>query len=164
MTLIRELDATADAAAVRSLLDRAADYVDLETGELPSDASVADFFETAPLVTDPPEMLKLGLFSGGRLDAIADLAFGFPAQDDAYIGLLLIAADRRGHGLGHLFVDHIIDVARARHAPRLLVAVLEDNPRGRAFWAREGFTQVLALPPEQIGRRIHVRHRMERQL
>lgn len=164
MTLIRELDPDADAAAVRHLFDRAADYVDLETGEVPSDAHVAEFFAPAPFATDPADTLKLGLFSGGRLDAIADLAFGFPERNDAFIGLLLIAADRRGHGLGHLFVDHIIEVARARHAPRLFAAVLDANPKARAFWEREGFVQVLTSPPTQMGQRLHVRHRMERQL
>jgi GNAT superfamily N-acetyltransferase len=164
MTLIRALDPVADAAAVRHLFGRAADYVDLESGEVPSDAHVADFFAPAPFVTSPADTLKLGLFSGGRLDAIADLAFGFPESKDAFIGLLLIAADRRGHGLGHLFVDHIADVARARHAPRLFIAVLEANPKARAFWEREGFVQVLTSPPTQMGRRIHVRHRMERRL
>jgi len=164
MTLIRELDPDADAAAVRHLFDRAADYLDLETGEAPSDAHVAEFFEPAPFATDPADTLKLGLFSGGRLDAIADLAFGFPEREDAFIGLLLVAADRRGHGLGHLFVDHIADVARARLAPRLFIAVLEANPKGQAFWAGEGFVQVLTLPPAQMGRRVHVRHRMERRL
>ena len=164
MTLIRALDPDADAAAVRHLFDRAADYLDLETGEGPSDAHVAEFFAPAPFVTDPSDALKLGLFSGGRLDAIADLAFGFPERADSFIGLLLIAADRRGHGLGHLFVDHIVEVARARHAPRLFAAVLDANPKARAFWEREGFVQVLTSPPTQMGRRMHVRHRMERQL
>ena len=164
MTLIRALDPDADAAAVRHLFDRAADYIDLETGEDPSDAHVADFFAPAPFATGPAGTLKLGLFSGGRLDAIADLAFGFPEPQDAFIGLLLIAADRRGHGLGHLFVDHMVDVARARHAPRLFIAVLEANPRARVFWEREGFVQVLKGPPTQMGRRTHVRWRMERKL
>ena len=164
MTLIRELDPDADTAAVRHLFDRAADYLHLETGEGPSNAHVADFFAPAPFAAGPADTLKLGLFSGGRLDAIADLAFGFPQREDAFIGLLLIAADRRGHGLGHLFVDHIADVARARHAPRLFVAVLEANPKARAFWGREGFVPVLTLPPAQMGRRVHVRHRMERRL
>lgn len=164
MTLIRELDPVADAAAVRHLFDRAADYLDLETGEGPSDALVADFFAPAPFAASPADTLKTGLFSGGRLDAIADLAFGFPRQKDAFIGLLLIAADRRSHGLGHLFVDHIADVARARLAPCLFVAVLEANPRARAFWEREGFVPVLTLPPAQMGQRVHIRHRMERRL
>jgi GNAT superfamily N-acetyltransferase len=164
MTLIRALDPDADAAAVRHLFDRAADYIDLETGEDPSDAHVADFFAPAPFATGPAETLKLGMFSGGRLDAIADLAFGFPEPQDAFIGLLLIAADRRGYGLGHLFVEHMVDVARARHAPRLFIAVLEANPKARAFWEREGFVQVLKGPPTQMGRRTHVRWRMERKL
>lgn len=43
MTLIRALFPDSDATAVRHLFDRAADYIDLETGELPSDATVADF-------------------------------------------------------------------------------------------------------------------------
>jgi hypothetical protein len=42
--------------------------------------------------------------------------------------------------------------------------LLDANPRGRAFWAREGFVQVLTSPPAQMGQRLHVRHRMERQL
>ena len=164
MILIRELHPQTDAAAVRSLHDRAADYLDLETGEPPDDATVADFFAPAPFVTSPAGNLKLGLFSGGRLDAIADLAFGFPEPQDAFIGLLLIAADRRGQGLGHLFADHMVAVARARHAPRLFIAVLEANPKARAFWEREGFVAVLQGPPAQMGRRTHIRWRMERRL
>ena len=53
-------------------------------------------------------------------------------------------------------------MARARHAPRLLLAVLDANPRGLAFWQREGFTEVLRGPPAQMGQRTHVRIRMER--
>jgi GNAT superfamily N-acetyltransferase len=164
MTLIRDLDAQTDAAAVRSLYDRAADYLDLETGEPPGDANVAEFFAPAPFATDPADNLKLGLFCGGRLDAIADLAFGFPEPPDAYIGLLLIAAEWRGRGLGHLFVGHMVALARARHSPRMFMAVLEANPKGRAFWEREGFIAVLQGPPAQMGRRTHIRWRMERKL
>jgi GNAT superfamily N-acetyltransferase len=58
----------------------------------------------------------------------------------------------------------MVDVARARHAPRLFIAVLEANPRARAFWEREGFSEVLKGPPTQMGRRTHVRWRMERKL
>jgi hypothetical protein len=45
-----------------------------------------------------------------------------------------------------------------------LLAVLAANPRGMAFWQREGFTEVLRGPPTQMGRRTHVRIRMERRL
>ncbi len=98
MTVIRPLSPETDRAAVRALYDRAADYIDLETGLVPDDALVEEFFTDAPPGGDPAAGLKLGLFSGPRLDAIADLAFGWPEPDDAYLGLLLIAADRRGRG------------------------------------------------------------------
>ena len=34
---------------------------------------------------------------------------------------------------------HVETLARARHARQLYLAVLDTNPRGRAFWLREGF-------------------------
>ena len=164
MTLIRALDHETDAAALRQLYDRAADYVELETGDAPDDATVTEFFAAAPFAASLADNLKLGLFSGGRLDAVADLAFGFPEPRDAYIGLLLIAAECRGRGLGQRFVEHLVEIARARQAPRICAAVLDANPRGRAFWEREGFVEVLKSPPTAIGRRTHVRCRLERRL
>lgn len=164
MTLIRALSPDTDFAAVRALYDRAADYVELETGLVPDDTLVQEFFTDAPPGGDPATSLKLGLFTGPRLDAIADLAFGWPEQDDAYLGLMLIAADRRGEGLGRLFLDRLLAEARARHAPRLLLAVLAANPRGLAFWQRQRFTEALRTPPAPLGRRSHVRIRMERRL
>ncbi len=164
MTPIRPLSPETDRAAVRALYDRAADYIDLETGLPPDDALVEEFFTDAPPGGDPAAGLKLGLFTGPRLDAIADLAFGWPETDDAYLGLMLLAADQRNRGLGRVFLDHILAVSRTRHAPRLLLAVLEANPRGLAFWQREGFTEVLRTPPAQMGQRTHVRIRMERTL
>jgi GNAT superfamily N-acetyltransferase len=164
MTLIRPLSPQTDRVAIRAFFDRAADYVDLETGLPPDDALVEEFFTDAPPGGDPATSLKLGLFTGPRLDAIADLAFGWPEASDAYLGLLLIAADQRNRGLGRVFLDRLLTEARARNAPRLLLAVLSANPRGMAFWQREGFSEVLRGPPTRMGQRTHVRIRMERRL
>lgn len=162
--MIRSLSPEADFLAVRGLYGRAADYILLESGLEPDDATVADFFTDAPPGIDLATSLKLGLFAGDRLDAIADLSFGFPCANDAYIGLLLIAADQRGRGLGREFLDHLLQVARSRGAWRLFVGVLAANPKGRAFWQREGFVEVLTTPPRKMGTRTHVVSRMERRL
>jgi GNAT superfamily N-acetyltransferase len=164
MMLIRALSPMADRAALRSVHDRAADYIDRETGLLPGDALVDEFFTDALPGGDPGQGLKLGLFTGPCLDAIADLAFGWPEVNDAYLGLMLVAADQRGRGLGRIFLDHILAEAGARQAPRLLLAVIEANARGRAFWRREGFTEVLRGLHTQTAMRTHVRVRMERRL
>jgi GNAT superfamily N-acetyltransferase len=164
MTTIRPLDPVDDRADVANLMTRAADYIDLESGLVPGEAQVEDFFTDVGPGCDLSQSLKLGLFTGHRLDAIADVCFGFPDPDDAYLGLMLFAADRRGLGLGPLFLAHVIEAARARGAPRLLLAVLEANPRARAFWERQGFRAVLTSPPMPLGNRSHVRIRMERPL
>ncbi|MDT8856765.1 GNAT family N-acetyltransferase [Paracoccaceae bacterium Fryx2] len=165
MPRIRPLRPATDRDAVRSLHDRAADYIMLESGLAPDDALTDAFFSDAPPGADPAASLRLGLFSDdGSLAAIAEMSFGYPEPGDAYIGLMLIDAARRGRGLGPVLLDHLMQEARARGAPRLLLAVLEANPRGRAFWERHGFRETLRTPPTLMGIRTHVRIRMERDL
>ncbi|MDR7220093.1 GNAT family N-acetyltransferase [Aminobacter aminovorans] len=150
---------------MRDFYDRATDFVMLESGTVPSDATVAEFFADCPPGSDLAASYKLGMFiSGGALVAIADMAFGYPETDDAYIGLLLIDQNCRGMGLGRIFLDHLTAAARARNMTRLLIAVLDENTRGRAFWEREGFRLLQSIPDFKAGRKTHVVHRMWRQL
>src|SRR5262245_59980730 len=139
MTQIRLLAGDRDAPAVRKLYGRAADYVALETGLEPDQSTVEEFFTDCPPGGDFAQSVKVGLFMpGDRLVAIADLAFGYPSAKDAYIGLMLIEADSRGKGRGRLLLAYLVAVARSRGAERMLVAVLDENARARAFWEREG--------------------------
>jgi GNAT superfamily N-acetyltransferase len=162
--MIRTLDPVADAEAVLDLYHRAADYLDLESGRTPDAATAQEYFTDAPPGGDPATSLKLGLFEEGRLMGIVDLAFGYPKERDAYIGLMLLAQEARGRGLGRAFLRHAEQAARERGATRLLLAVLEANPRGRAFWESEGFGTPRVYPPTRIGKRTHVRVRLHKML
>ncbi len=162
--LIRPLSRD-DAPVVRSLYDRAADYVAMESGGAPDDGMVEDFFTDCPPGSDLAASRKLGAFlDGGTLAAIADMAFGYPLASDAYIGLLLIDPTCRGKGLGRMLFEHLAAMARAEGARRLLIAVLDENRRGRVFWERQGFLPERSFPPATIGGKLHVRHRMQRLL
>ena len=164
MTGIRPLSPATDRDRVADLYARAADYVLLETGTAPTPAMADDFFADVPPGGDPAESAKLGLFDGEALVGVADLAFGWPEPRDAYLGTMILAPAARGRGLGPVFLRAVEAEARARHAPRLLLAVLDDNPRARAFWERHGFRVVKTFPPATIGARTHSRHRMEKRL
>lgn len=162
---IRRLVQGHDALAVRDLYNRAADFVALETGLEPDDTTVAEFFADCPPGADIAKSQKLGLFlPDDRLIAIADLAFGYPETDDAYIGLLLIDQSCRGMGLGSIFLEHLKGLARTGNASRLLIAVLDENPSARAFWEREGFRLIKSFANFKLGQKTHVLHRMGRQL
>ena len=162
--MIRPLEEAVDSGAVLDLYRRAADYVDFESGREPDAELVREFFRDAPPNGDPSASLKLGLFEDGRLQGAADLAFGYPEPRDAYLGLMLFATEARGCGLGRDFLRHVERAARERSATRLLLAVLEGNAKGRAFWEREGFGTPRVYPAVPMGNRSHVRIRLEKPL
>jgi GNAT superfamily N-acetyltransferase len=162
--VIRPLDPRSDAEAVLDLYRRAADYLDLESGRAPAMEVVEEYFADAPPGGDPATSLKLGFFEGGRLLGIVDLAFGYPRPQDAYLGLMILAPEARGRGLGPVFLRHVEAAARGRGATRLLLAVLDANPRARAFWEREGFGDARTCPPVPVGERTHVRIELRKSL
>lgn len=138
--LIRPLSAQLDLAAVGSFYGEAADYWILADRRPPNPAKVASFFTDAPPGVDPATSQHLGIYhAGGRLCGVAVLSFGFPAAGDAYFDLLLLAPYLRGQGHGATVVRAVEARARSAGARQLYLAVLAANPRGRAFWEREGF-------------------------
>jgi GNAT superfamily N-acetyltransferase len=162
--MIRPLDPVTDAEAVLDLYRRAADYVAFESGREVGNDLVEQFFSDAPPGGDPATSLKFGCFQGGRLLGLVDVAFGYPERRDAYLGLMLLAGEGRGRAVGRRILRQVEEEARRRGAKRLLLAVLEGNARGRAFWEREGFGSPLSYPPARIDVRTHVRVRLEKPL
>jgi GNAT superfamily N-acetyltransferase len=135
---IRELFPS-ETALVAQFYREAPDYWLLAEGRSDPQAKASDFFTDAPPNCDPAQSDRLGLFVDHRLSGVAELSYGFPEPGDAYLGLMLLGPWAQGAGHGHTFLAHIEALARKRHAPRLYLAVLDANPRGRAFWEREGF-------------------------
>jgi GNAT superfamily N-acetyltransferase len=136
---IRELFPT-ETALVAQFYREAPDYWLLAEGRCDPAHQAQEFFTDAPPNCDPAQSDRLGMFVTQRLSGVAELSYGFPEPSDAYLGLMLIGPWARGAGHGKAFLAHIEALARKRHAPRLFLAVLDANPRGRAFWLREGFT------------------------
>lgn len=158
--VIRHLDATTDSAAVADLARRGADYIRLETGEDPGPDWAQEFFDDRPPGDGPYRCLYLGAERDGQLSGLMSMAFGWPEPTDAYIGLLLLDPADRGRGVGAEIVAAAKRIAREAGAARLLIAVLDANPRGRAFWERQGFRHIVTLPERSFGRARHVPHRM----
>ena len=135
--LIRLLDPVRDRNDVAVLLLQAADYYHLWLGHDPGPKQVDEVFTACPPTCDPARSQRLGLFLDGQLAGVAELSFGFPLPEDAYLGLMILAPAARGHGHGSAFTSHL--EALAHPCPRLYLGVLQANARGHAFWARQGF-------------------------
>ncbi len=162
--LIRPLAHAADRAHVSDLFARAADYVLLESGLPPAPDAADDFFTEAPPGKTAADCRQFGVFDGARLDAMATVLFGYPDAQDAYIGLLIVDAAQRRRGLGRALADHVFAACRDLGAQRMLIAVLDANPRGRAFWHSMGFVLEKTFPPTPDASPPHIRHRMTRAL
>lgn len=153
---IRELAAT-EAPLIARFYREAPHYWLLAEGLVEPERQAAEFFTDAPPNSDPAQSHRLGLFLKGRLSGVADVSYGFPDPDDAYLGLMLLGPWAQGCGHGRAFLAHAETLARSRGAPRLYLAVLDANPRGRAFWLREGF-----LPTGLVRQNPETGHRVER--
>lgn len=162
--MIRDLTRD-DLPAVAALFAAAADYVLLERGAPADPAALAEeFFTDAPPGIDPATSLRLGVFDGARLLGKADAAFGYPEATDAYIGLMIFDPAARGAGLGAGLLRAIETRARERGATRLLIAALEANEKGRAFWTREGFELQQLFRDRDYGAARHTVYRMVKPL
>lgn len=136
---IRELF-PAETALVAQFYREAPDYWLLAEGRCDPPHQAQAFFTDAPPHCDPTSSDRLGMFVNQRLSGVAELSYGFPEPGDAYLGLMLLGPWAQGAGHGKTFLTHVEALARKRHAPQLFLAVLDVNPRGRAFWEREGFS------------------------
>lgn len=138
--MIGDLHPTKDLPAVATLLQEAADYWLLAEGTAPGPTAAADFFTDGPPNRDPLQSHHLGLYVQDRLSGLAELSFGFPEAGDAYLGLMIVTPRLRGMGHGPTLLREVEARARVARAPALYLGVLDVNPRGAAFWMREGFT------------------------
>lgn len=135
---IRELFPS-ETALVAQFYREAPDYWLLAEGRVDPERQAQEFFTDAPPNCDPAQSDRLGLFIDHRLSGVAEVSYGFPQPNDAYLGLMILGPWAQGAGHGGTFLAHAEKLARQHHAARLYLAVLDVNARGRAFWEREGF-------------------------
>lgn len=161
---ISPLDPKHDLANVVQFYADAPDYWELAEGQTPGAIKAAEFFTDGPPDCDPDLSYRLGLFIDGRLSGLAELSFGFPEAGNAYLGLMMLGPWARGHGHGRAFLSHVQELAKRRKADQLFLAVMASNPRGQAFWEREGFIDTGLSGTMQVGLREQTLYRLVKPL
>lgn len=136
---IRKLS-LADAPRLQRLLERCSDVYELHEGcATPADAGVHEL--TA--VPSPWTPDDLSVFAteddGGELHAVAQLIRNCPEPGVWWFGLLAVASDLRGRGIGAELVRHVLATIAADGATSVRLVVSANNPRGQKFWEAAGF-------------------------
>ncbi|MHA1780932.1 MAG: GNAT family N-acetyltransferase [Candidatus Thorarchaeota archaeon] len=70
------------------------------------------------------------------------------ADDELYLDTIAVADDWRGKGIGKQIVETVFAIAQEKGLSRVKLAVVDTNPRAKAFYERIGFgvKKVGAIP------------------
>lgn len=112
------------------------DYFAL-TAEIPSLASVAQDRAACPPQLDPEQKHFFLVTFEKRPMAVVDLLTGYPEDISGYLGLLLIAEHRQGHG--QKILAQLEDWLQDQGFQRLELGVLAHNTPALAFWTAQSF-------------------------
>lgn len=124
---------------VSAFYEQVTDYLALEEDpNTPTEAAV-DLLDVAPPGIPHEQKFVLGILNEDGLIGLLDVVQGYPSPTCYYVGLLVLLAEQRGHGLGELVMDALERWVIMRGGQEMKLAVLLNNPKGLAFWRRNGF-------------------------
>ena len=146
------LDAAA-AGELDALSLRCADFMRLVEGREPGPHEGREILTDAPPAFPITDKFVLGVRSGAELIGVADVLRGYPAATVWWIGLLLLAPEARGGGLGSEVMGALASWAVGEGAASLQLGVQSQNERALRFWRREGFEHLRTA--EQQNGRLH---------
>jgi|HubBroStandDraft_6_1064221.scaffolds.fasta_scaffold144697_2 ribosomal protein S18 acetylase RimI-like enzyme len=138
----------ADLAAIERLHERCADFWELVEGALPD---AGELMHELPPGVALADKHVLGVEDHGELTALIDFVEGYPEPHAWHLGLLVVAPEARGSGLGAELYAHAEDFMCTRGGAAVRLIVQEQNPRALAFWTRRGFV-FEATTTQKIGR------------
>ena len=131
-----------DCANVLRIFLASPSYTELVEGRSPSAEDVEDFFYGKPDAKDAADKFVFGLYVGSEMVGCADVIRAYPSDDCAWIGLLIFSEAQQHRGYGTNALALINAMAQEWGYRRLQLAAISTNPRGLAFWRREGFEEI----------------------
>ncbi|WP_181805857.1 GNAT family N-acetyltransferase [Streptomyces shenzhenensis] len=109
--------------------------------------------ELADELASPDVEVLLARAEGRLVGVVVTLArHPDPADPDPWIGLLMVDAGEHGKGYGRRIAGEVEERFREAGRDAVRLAVLENNPKGVAFWSALGYEVIGRRPDLQHGR------------
>ena len=140
--------------ALQMLFEQCADYVLLVDGESVSPHAAKEIFATAPPGRSLSGKFLYGLWNRqGAMVGVLEGMRDYPDEATWWIGLLLLAPEVRGRGLGRKLIEGFADYVSSEHGMAIMLGVVEENHPAYRFWERQGFKLVRQTEPRQFGKK-----------
>ncbi|MEW6272910.1 MAG: GNAT family N-acetyltransferase [Thermodesulfobacteriota bacterium] len=128
-----------DLPALQGLCESCADYYHLMTGNTVSSSEAHMLFTLRPETASLQDKFLIGVWRGRELVGVLDLYRHYPRRDLAWMALLLLHPNLRGHGHGASMIRWMVAWAREQGCARLRLGVADDNQRALEVLGRHGF-------------------------
>ncbi|MES2341410.1 MAG: GNAT family N-acetyltransferase [Pseudomonadota bacterium] len=137
---------------LQDLLERCEDFEVLVTGHPPDPHAARDLLTEVPPDHPLRDKFVVGVWTEQGLTAAIDLLRDFPQPHVWYLGLLLVAPDARGSGLGERILEALKTWVRGHGGRAIRLVVQDQNPAALRFWLRHGFVQIGTAAQELMDR------------
>jgi ribosomal-protein-alanine N-acetyltransferase len=114
----------------------------LEQALFPDSWSVETFWTELAGVPETRYYVVAERYVAERTGAIVGYAGLFATRHQADVQTLAVAADEQGAGLGGTLLQALLDEARRRGCPEVLLEVRADNEAARRLYERFGFERI----------------------
>jgi GNAT superfamily N-acetyltransferase len=134
--------AAPDLRDLQRLFDRCADYFELATGAPAGPDEATRAYVAGPPTKSVDDKRVIGVYDQhaemvGVLDALVD----WPEDRVWTMGMLLLAPEHRGRGLGSWLLEAYEEWARSHGAQRYRTALVSHHDRGIRFLERRGYVR-----------------------
>ena len=141
--------------ALQRLFEACADYAMIVEGEAVSPTAAQEIFQSVPAGRSLNDKFLYGLLNRkGEIVGILEGMRNYPDETTWWIGLLMLAPEIRGRGLGRKLIQGFFEYVRSEHGQAIMLGVVEDNHGAYRFWEHFGFELVNRTEPRPFGKKI----------
>ena len=128
---------------------RCGDYTELVEGRAPNAADTVEFFTAVPAGFSAADAFLFSINIDAVMVGIAGVLRGWNAPDKAHLGLLLLAPEARGRGVGTVAVAQLESfVGGWQQVTTMRLAVVVTNQNGLVFWRKMGYVETGEVKPK----------------
>ena len=151
--------------ALQKLCERCADYALIVEGLGVSPTAAQDLFQSVPSGRSLSDKFLYGLLNRkGDIVGVLEGIRHYPDETTWWIGLLMLAPEVRGRGLGRKLVQGFSEYVRLEQGTSMMLGVVEENRSAYRFWQQVGFELVRQTEPRPFGKKIQRVYVMRREV
>lgn len=152
-----------EAELLQRLYDQCTDFALVVEGEPFSPTAAQAEFRSIPDGKSLGDKLMFGLINPqGEIVGLLEAVQNYPDETTWWLGLLMLAPELRGQGVGREVLRGFSEYVRMRGGKAMMLGVVEDNRRAYRFWQKMGFEVVRKTEPRRFGKKMQTVYVMRR--